>query len=38
MFRCYSYTIIMERINSRLLKLQFSNFSKRELMRSLMMV
>ena len=45
MFRCYSYTIIRERINSCLLKLQLlkdycnnCNFSKHELVRSLMMV
>jgi len=45
MFRCYSYAIIRERINLCLLKLQLltkyfknRNFSKQELMRSLMMV
>ena len=47
MFRCYSYTIIRERINSCLPKLQLlkyfnyynnCNISKHELMRSLMMV
>jgi len=50
MFRCYSYTIIRERINLCVLNLQLlkqsiridylnnCNFSKHKLMRSLMMV
>ena len=42
MFRCYSYTIIRERINSCLLKLQLLkysiNFSKHVVMCSLLMV
>ena len=46
MFRCYSYTIIMERINLCLLKCvsytiireRFYYFSKHELKRCLMMI